>query len=107
MKFYSQVQRRASALASGAENIEMGLRGTAGIDVNTRESVALNWRKYITKLDEVEEEKGSESATSAKYMLYRAIYISEMPELHKIRLQQVITESYKFYPMLKSIVQRD
>ena len=38
-------------------------------------------------------------------MLYRAIAISELPELHKLRLQQVTVENYRFYPRLKEVVQ--
>ena len=79
----------------------MGLRGTAGIDINTRESTASNWRNLITKHEDGEDE----SRTSARYMLYRAIAISELPELHKLRLQQVTVENYRFYPRLKEVVQ--
>ena len=98
--FYKVVEKRANALASGAENIGISIRGFAGGDITQRESVAKNWKKIICAENfEVRGER------NARMMINRAIKILEMPELHKLRLQQVTMESYRFYPQLKAIVQ--
>ena len=80
--FYKVVEKRANALASGAENIGISIRGFAGGDISQRDSVAKNWKRLICS--EKFEARGSHNA---RMMINRAIKILEMPELHKLRLQ--------------------
>ena len=80
--FFRVVEKRANALASGAENIGIGIRGFAGGNIAQRDSVAKNWKKMIRS--EQFEVRGSQNA---RMMINRAIRILEMPELHKLRLQ--------------------
>ena len=80
--FYRVVEKRANVLASGAENIGVGIRGFAGGDITQRESVAKNWKKLICS-GKIIFGRGK----NARMMVNRAIKLLEMPELHKLRLQ--------------------
>mmetsp|Transcript_8165 Transcript_8165/g.9453 ORF Transcript_8165/g.9453 Transcript_8165/m.9453 type:complete len:85 (+) Transcript_8165:1050-1304(+) len=79
LKFYRVVERRASMLIGGAENLEEGLKGDH--DVNDREPAAEMWLDII---------RCSESkkvyVKNSIYMLDCANKLFTLPELHKLKL---------------------